>query len=125
MNEMNMPYGSPHKDMSEMNMPYGSPHKDMSEMNMPYGSPYKDMSEMNMPYGSPPYKDMSEMNTPSSNQYKDIIEKKAMPCPKMVLAMAYVPDQMWETPYEVTEGIHRGTLFPSLDKPFLGGGNRL
>lgn len=43
---------------------------------------------------------------------------------KIALAMAYVPDQLWETPYDVLEGIHRGTLFPGLDKPFLGGGNR-
>ena len=96
--------------MNEMNMPYGSPYRDMSEMNIPYGSPYMDMNEMSMPYG---------------DQSKDMVEKAAMPCPKMVLAMAYVPEQMWETPYEVTEGIHRGTLFPALDKPFLGGGNRL
>ncbi|MHB8065186.1 MAG: spore coat associated protein CotJA [Ruminiclostridium sp.] len=82
------------------------------------------MNEMNMPYGNP-YKDMSEMNMPCGNPYKDMAEKTMMPGPKMVLAMAYVPEQMWETPYEVTEGIHRGTLFPALDKPFLGGGNRL
>jgi hypothetical protein len=95
----------------------------MNEMNMPYGNPYKDMSEMNMPYGNP-YKDMSEMNMPCGDQNNDMDEQNAMPYTKMVLAMAYVPVQMWETPYEVTEGIHRGTLFPALDKPFLGGGNK-
>lgn len=64
---------------------------------------------------------MNDMNVPYGNPYA---ERKPMSMPKMELAMAYVPDQMWETPYEVTEGLHRGTLFPSLDKPFLGGGNR-
>ncbi|EPR10244.1 spore coat associated protein CotJA [Ruminiclostridium papyrosolvens] len=43
---------------------------------------------------------------------------------KIALAMAFVPAQLWETPYDVNEGLDRGTLFPSLDKPFLGGGNR-
>lgn len=63
---------------------------------------------------------MSEMNIPYGNPY----ERQPQPTHKMVLAMAYVPVQMWETPYDVLEGIHRGTLFPELDKPFLGGGNR-
>jgi hypothetical protein len=82
----------------------------MDEMNIPYGTPYKDMSEMYIPYGRPEKKDTME-NCPNSMG-------------KMALAMAYVPDQMWETPYEVTEGLRRGTLFPSLDKPFMGGGNK-
>jgi len=43
----------------------------------------------------------------------------------MVVGMAYVPEQEWETPYEVLGGLNRGTLFPSLDKPFFGGGKRL
>ncbi len=43
---------------------------------------------------------------------------------KIAIAMAYVPDQVWERPYDVNEGLDRGTLFPALDKPFLGGGNR-
>ena len=40
-------------------------------------------------------------------------------CP---LAMAYVPMQRWKNTYEPAEGWHRGTIFPELDKPFLGGG---
>lgn len=35
-------------------------------------------------------------------------------------AMAYVPFQQWETPYEAEVGLSRGTVFPSLDKPFIG-----
>lgn len=65
---------------------------------------------------------MSEMNIPYGNPY---IERNNESCPRMELGMAYVPEQQWETPYEITEGFHRGTLFPSLDKPFMGGGNRL
>lgn len=36
------------------------------------------------------------------------------------LAMAFVPRQSWETPYEFDVALKRGTIFPSLDKPFLG-----
>ena len=36
------------------------------------------------------------------------------------LAMAYVPFQMWEKPYEADVGLSRGTIFPSIDKPFIG-----
>jgi hypothetical protein len=38
----------------------------------------------------------------------------------MALAMAYVPIQPWEQPYEAEVGFTRGTLFPSLYKPFTG-----
>jgi len=40
-------------------------------------------------------------------------------CP---LAMAYVPWQRWTTTYEPAVGHHRGTIFPDLDKPWVGGG---
>lgn len=36
------------------------------------------------------------------------------------VAMAYVPMQMWERPYDAATGLARGTIFPSLDKPFIG-----
>lgn len=36
------------------------------------------------------------------------------------LGMAYVPWQSWETPYELPVGFSRGTIFPKLDKPFIG-----
>ena len=38
------------------------------------------------------------------------------------LAMAYVPMQTWEEPYDMEEGFCRGTIFPSLDYPFLAAG---
>ncbi len=40
----------------------------------------------------------------------------------MPLAMAYVPWQNWQDIYEVHKGIHRGTIFEELDKPFFGRG---
>ena len=36
------------------------------------------------------------------------------------LAMAYVPVQTWTQIYEPDTGLTRGTIFPDLDKPFIG-----
>lgn len=88
----------------------------MNDMKIPYGCPYKDMSEM----------DIANEKLTEKTQYKEVYSNKEKNnCPKMVLAMAYVLDQAWETPYDVNEGLKRGTLFPSLDKPFLGGGRNI
>lgn len=35
-------------------------------------------------------------------------------------AMAYVPFQQWQKPYDPEAGLDRGTIFPCLDKPFIG-----
>ena len=40
--------------------------------------------------------------------------------PEFALAMAYVMMQPWEQLYDLKTGLSRGTIFPSLDKPFLG-----
>ena len=42
-------------------------------------------------------------------------ELKGMP-----LAMGYVPWQNFECTYEPAQGLHAGTIFPELDKPFYG-----
>jgi hypothetical protein len=39
-------------------------------------------------------------------------------CP---LAMAYVPWQQWGPTYKPADAHRRGTIFPELDLPFLGG----
>ncbi|MCR5141588.1 MAG: spore coat associated protein CotJA [Ruminococcus sp.] len=36
------------------------------------------------------------------------------------IGMAYVPYQFWEKPYDDELALARGTIFPSLDKPFIG-----
>lgn len=36
------------------------------------------------------------------------------------IGMCYVPFQQWETPYAENMALERGTMFPSLDKPFCG-----
>ena len=38
----------------------------------------------------------------------------------MSLAMVYSPCQEFEDLYDHTEGLHRGTIFRQLDKPFTG-----
>jgi hypothetical protein len=38
------------------------------------------------------------------------------------LAMAYVPRQKWNDIYQPDVGFSRGTIFPALDKPFIGEG---
>lgn len=37
-------------------------------------------------------------------------------------AMAYVPFQQFKTTYDPEKGLEYGTIFPELNKPFLGGG---
>ena len=52
--------------------------------------------------------------------YRSSVEMPVLPDP-MVLAMSYVPMQIYKDMYPVDEGFQRGTAFPELDKPFLGG----
>lgn len=43
------------------------------------------------------------------------------PLPKdPVVAMAYVPFQQFKDVYSAEKGFETGTIFPELDKPFLG-----
>lgn len=41
---------------------------------------------------------------------------------KLPLAMSYVPWQLWDKTFDTNEILSKGTLFPSLYKPFLGAG---
>ena len=38
----------------------------------------------------------------------------------MSLAIAYVPWQHWNETYQLDKAMQAGTIFPELDKPFLG-----
>lgn len=42
------------------------------------------------------------------------------PQQRMALAMAYVPWQKWQQPYDFDKSLMVGTIFPDLDLPFLG-----
>ena len=37
------------------------------------------------------------------------------------VGMGYVPWQTWENTYPLSQAFHRGTIFPSLDYPFMKG----
>ena len=50
----------------------------------------------------------------SGNKFSDTLLKN------LPLAMAYVPFQKIEGTYNQEEALKAGTLFPNLDKPFLG-----
>lgn len=43
------------------------------------------------------------------------------PSSNFPVGMGYVPVQMWENPYPIERGFSRGTIFPSLDYPFVMG----
>ncbi len=58
---------------------------------------------------------MPELPPDSSDLPTDSIDPRLLS-----LAMAFVPRQAWETPYDFDVALRRGTLFASLDKPFLG-----
>ena len=54
------------------------------------------------------------------DKFRDPIIQVLLIAALLSLAMAFVPRQAWETPYQFDVGLKRGTIFPSLDKPFLG-----
>ena len=55
----------------------------------------------------------------------DIQNEMKTPFPKQYsVAMAYIPFQNNTDMYDEMKALERGTLFPVLDKPFLGGAVR-
>lgn len=59
---------------------------------------------------------LSDIETPG--------EREVMP-KNLSLAMAYIPFQMWSDDlFEIEVALERGTIFPELYKPFLGGKSR-
>ena len=55
-----------------------------------------------------------------NNDINNIHEEKLNP--NWLIAMCYVPMQEWEQIYDEDTAFSTGTLFPCLNKPFLGGG---
>lgn len=70
---------------------------------------------------SNPY--FSGFNSADSDDNCEETYRPTSPLPKNpVPAMAYIPFQQFSQPYSSKEGFKKGTLFPCLDKPFLGEG---
>lgn len=64
---------------------------------------------------------MDTMDNSGSNNNNNSMDDNSMAVP-YALAMAYVPRQRWGELYTVEVGFRRGTIFPGLDKPFIGEG---
>lgn len=56
----------------------------------------------------------NRVNTPKERKFNDTMLKN------LPLTMAYVPFQEIEGTYNQDDALKNGTLFPNLDKPFLG-----
>ncbi len=67
---------------------------------------------------SPPLRFQAQWTDPNPVHHKPTPAPAKEP---MVLAMGYVPAQVWQQLYDPTEGLHRGTIFGQLDLPFEGG----
>lgn len=63
---------------------------------------------------------ITSMNAKFDNNHEDC--RYCQSVDQCRLAMAYVPWQRWCETYDPNVGFHRGTIFPELDMPFLGGG---
>ncbi len=61
-----------------------------------------------------PANGIKKESTPQSSKYNNVMLKD------LPLTMAYVPFQNIEGVYSNEEALKAGTLFPNLDKPFLG-----
>ena len=71
------------------------------------------------------------LSPPCQNQRPDFLPQGPGPVvigPNMAagfdrypIGMGYVPMQNWETPFPMDRGFQRGTIFPSLDYPFVMG----
>jgi len=61
-----------------------------------------------------------QMNINDGEFPKDNLQNE--PNPNKMIGMCYVPMQVWETTYDEDTAYRVGTIFPSLNKPFLGGG---
>ena len=59
------------------------------------------------------------MNMPN-NEAEPMLSADRIDPRLLSLAMAFVPAQEFGTPYDPTLAFSRGTIFPALDKPFLG-----
>ena len=68
--------------------------------------------------------ELSEIREQSAKAAEQVCEaaqtKGSIPAGLLSLAMAFVPTQEFDTPYDPVLAFSRGTIFPALDKPFLG-----
>lgn len=81
----------------------------------------KHPSQMDMNNHNMPNHNMMTDGNDMNHTYSMMYDCKVSPFPKETpIGMAYVPYQQWEKPYDEQVALERGTIFPSLDKPFIG-----
>lgn len=63
-----------------------------------------------------------QMRRPSEAGHTSCQKKTSMYAhvDQMIPAMAYVPYQSWQEPFDLHYALHAGTIFPALCKPFCG-----
>ena len=61
-----------------------------------------------------------EIELPSQTDLGAMLPTDSINPALLALAMGFVPVQAWEEPYAEDLALARGTIFPALDKPFLG-----
>ena len=67
---------------------------------------------------------MEKIEKPAHDDMKCRMHMEKCDFDTWAVAMTYVPMQPWEEPYDPETGLAAGTIFSSLDLPFLGGGYR-
>ncbi len=62
----------------------------------------------------------------SKSQKSDCLHEQKQSCQNdcEIPVMVFIPVQEFCRMYNEAEGLHRGTLFPALDKPFCGKGGK-
>ncbi len=64
--------------------------------------------------------ELINMKTEGPGMMKQLSKFANTPLDQLPLTMAYVPMQPLDQVYEQDVALQNGTLFPSLDKPFIG-----
>lgn len=89
--------------------------KDNGNQNGGNGNNESSTPDLTPPVSPTPPSDNQDENGQNGTLPVDAIDPKLL-----ALAMGFVPYQSWETPYATDVALSRGTIFPGLDKPFLG-----
>lgn len=70
-------------------------------------------------------KDNKVLQTQKKMEERNMVQAEmtnSIPWGKLAVAMAFVPKQEWAQVYADDVAFERGTIFPELDKPFIGEG---
>lgn len=98
----------------QMSPPYRNTNFSCTPMQTTYPMPRQNETNFSMtPCMSSERERVSNMMPPASSTWEDM--------DRMPIGMGYVPWQRWGQTYSLEQGFERGTIFPELDYPFMGG----